>query len=304
MFQLYQLIVHAAAVILMPLMYGAFCGGIFVRFLMYVTAKRQAWFALAFEKRVRRLLDSDDNKKQDSYYVMVKRLLELTYYESFVMKARIKLSRPGTVLSFTDRIFQFQTGCAQLVRDTLRQVQNLRGEGDEAPELTGITKNLFRNNQWFKKVIGLFSSEMFNEILLVLPGLFIIGGIFGTFLGIMQNLPELSGMDLADVEGSKKIMDKFLLAMSYAMIKSIIGIILSVSMTIMNGMLNVENIDDGTVNRFENCLTLIWHASRGRGAAGEHSTFDEHKDPIAALAEQSVAKELKGSRKARHEGAA
>lgn len=290
--QFYQWLVHLSAYVLMPTMYGAFFGGIIIKVLIYMTTRREEWFAKEFEKRVHRFIDSEAGRKEHSFFLTVKRLLERTYYESFEVRAIMKRRKPDAVLSFTDRVFMVQTGCAQLVRDTLRQVQNMKHTGGNSPKFLDTSKAVFEGNPWFKNVVGLFPAAVFNEILGVMPGLFIIGGIFGTFLGIMQNLPELSGMDLADVQGSKKIMDAFLLAMSYAMVKSIIGIILSVSMTIMNGVLNVENTYVATVNKFENCLQLLWNASTHNKLPGEVPSFDEHKDPIDALAEQTVEREL------------
>ena len=64
-----------------------------------------------------------------------------------------------------------------------------------------MTKNVFDNNPNFKKVMGVFPVQASHDVLNILPGIFIIGGIFGTFLGIMAALPELANMELSDVEG-------------------------------------------------------------------------------------------------------
>jgi hypothetical protein len=63
----------------------------------------------------------------------------------------------------------------------------------------------------------------------LLPGLFVIGGILGTFFGIVNGLPKLAEMKLDDITTTKNIMDNFLTEISGAMISSITGIIFSVA---------------------------------------------------------------------------
>ena len=63
---------------------------------------------------------------------------------------------------------------------------------------------MFENNPCFRKVFGYIPISVSNDFLAVLPGLFIVGGIFGTFLGIMKALPELGGMEVSDAKRPKR----------------------------------------------------------------------------------------------------
>ena len=197
---------------------------------------------------------------------------------------------PDHLSNLSDRMFLIQHGSARLVKDTLKQIRNLR-YGSEQPRFVDISKNVFENNPCFNKVFGVFPTSGFNEFLNMLPGLFIVGGIFGTFLGIMKALPDLSGMDLSDVVGTKATMDAFLLKVSFAMSTSIVGIICSVIQSVLNSSLSPERAFIMCVNKFESTLVSIWQVCVNNERPENLQEFDEHKDSLEALAAEAVDKE-------------
>jgi hypothetical protein len=276
--------------ILMPLMILMLTGGLVGRALIYFTISRESWFSDQLEKRANARFDADDIAPDASFYVTMKRLLEKNYYELFVVRSIMKRRRPDSVATLSDRLFLIQHGCARLVKSTLRQIRFLKYEG-QPPRFLDISKNVFETNQCFNKIFGVVPTNLVNDVLNILPGLFIIGGIFGTFLGIMKGLPSLGGMDLADVEGSKKIMDEFLLKAAYAMGSSILGMVCSVVMTVANTALAPEKIFITAVNRFEAVLSSVWMRCTHNQVPANLSDFDEHKDSLEALAEQAVEQE-------------
>lgn len=286
-----------ASDLLIPVLVFAFLLGCVLRALIWWTIRREAWFSVEFDKRVRKFLDSEGRAgEHPSFYVNLKRLLEKTYYELFEMRAIMKRRNPDIVASFFDRIFLIQNGTAWLVRDTLSQVKYLKHDKGH-PKFLEVSKTVFRNNPCFTKVFGVIPGAKFNDLLNILPGLFIIGGIFGTFLGIMKALPELSGMDLNDIEGTKLVMDTFLLKISFSMSTSIVGIILSVAMSLFNTLLSPEKVFLATVERYENSLDNLWNQSSTNDLPAAEEQFDEHRDPLEALAEQALQREIEASRK-------
>jgi hypothetical protein len=236
-------------------------------------------------------MDSRDEKSEQSFYIACKRLLEITYYEVFEVRAILKRRNPDAIMTVADRVFLVQPGSAKLVTDTLRQIKYLK-HGNERPKFLEISNTIFRNNQCFNKVFGIIPVSVFNDFLNIVPGLFIVGGIFGTFLGIMKALPELGGMNLSDVEGSKLIMDGFLLKISFSMSTSIIGIILSVAMTFCNTFFSCEKVYMETVERMSNELDTLWNISSSNKLPLDVDSFQADRDPIEILAEDLIAKEL------------
>lgn len=284
-------IINFSNELLMPMMVLTFFTAVTLRVLIHYTVKREEWFAKAFQKRVYEYLLKNQGKKHTSFYVTTKHLLEKTYYELFVMRAILKRRNPDVIMDKSDRIFLVQQGAARLVKDTLKHIQFFRYD-IHRPRTMDITVQIFEKNPQFNKVLGYVPIGTSNEILNILPGIFIVGGIFGTFLGIMAALPELGGMDLSDIEKTKQVMDHFLVKMAYSMITSILGIILNVSMTFLNAFLNPNKTFVDAVERFDNSLDTLWNCCSDNKLPAEIPNFDEHRDPIEALAEAAVNKEV------------
>lgn len=276
---------------LIPFMLFLFVFAIIVRILIYFVISREEWFAGEFYKRVYKYVEEHTKDSNQSFYIMTKRILEKTYYELFEVRAIMKRRKLDAITPFTDRAFLIQHGSARVVFDTLTQIRYLKHDR-EHPKLLNISKIVYENNPSFKRIFGIFPTSTFNDLLNILPGIFIIGGIFGTFLGIMKALPELGGMDLSDVEGSKAIMDDFLLKISFSMTTSIIGILLSVLLNLFNTLASPEKTFLSLVNKFANSLDILWNISDNNDIPENTKKFDEHRDPIEALAEQAVMKEL------------
>jgi len=280
------------AVYLLPTMIFVFLSATVLRFLVHYTVTRELWFTKEFYKRIHNHLDNkEDTDESHSFYASMKKNLEKTYYELFVVRAYMKRRNPDYVIDMTDRLFLIQEGCARLVKETLRQVKHLRYQ-KERPRFIEITKNVFDNNVCFKKMMGIIPVQATHDVLNILPGIFIVSGIFGTFLGIMAALPQLGEMKLEDVEGAKIIMDNFLTSIAFAMSTSIIGIIISVCMTFLNTLLDPEKVFLKTVNKYENTMELLWDSCENNALPEDIPGFDEHRDPIQALAEDAVENQI------------
>lgn len=246
---------------LMPLMLTVFVVGVILRLTLYYTIRREDWFTAEFAKRVSKYLDDQMEKSSlVSFYNVSQHLLTKTYYEVFEIRLIMKRRKPDMIMTLTDRIFMVEQGCARLVKDSLSQLKHLKFGGPH-PKFLEISKSVFHKNGSFNKVFGVVSSTLVNDVLAILPGLFIIAGILGTFLGIMKALPELGAMDISNVEASQKVMDTFLLKMSFSMSTSILGIILSAVTSVLNTVFSAEKVFVNAVERFENNLDLLWNHS-------------------------------------------
>lgn len=277
---------------LIPGMLLCFIFAVVLRGLVHFTVSREFWFAKEFYKRVHTHLDERDMAETNkSFYLSMKYNLEKTYYELFVVRAYMKRRNPDVVMDITDRFFLIQEGSARLVKETLRQVKHLRYQ-KERPRFVEMAKNVFDNNVCFKNIMGFIPVQATHDTLNILPGIFIICGIFGTFLGIMGALPELGNMKLEDPEQAKVIMDNFLTSIAFSMSTSIIGIIISVGMTFLNTVLDPEKMFIKTINKYENTMELLWDCCDNNSLPSDIEDFNEFRDPIEALAEESVNAEV------------
>ncbi|MBL7554553.1 MAG: hypothetical protein JNM24_01930 [Bdellovibrionaceae bacterium] len=270
-----------------------FMVGAFLRFMIWYTVKRHEWFAREFEKRVSQYMETQvpGQSTKQSFYVLSKKILERTYYEAFEVRDRMMRRQRDKVMRWSDRIWLVKQGCAWLVKDILKQLKFLKWTND-TPKLLHITRATFHHNPCFNRVFGVFPISGLNDIVSILPGLFVVAGILGTFIGIAKGLPELGNMNLADADATKNVMDRFLFEISFAMKSSIFGIAFSLALNMVNTTFSPDRVFVSMVDRFESSLDLIWYRSDNNDYPSNEKPFDEHKDPQEALAEESINLEI------------
>ena len=275
------------------IMAAVFAFGAFSRLIMWYTTKRQEWFSREFEKRVSRFIHSEKPGpvKDVSFYVLSKRMLERTYYEIFALRDRLKRRKNDKIMSVNDRLFLVKPGCAWLVKDILNQIKFLKWT-EETPKMLNITRATFLQNPCFNRAFEIMPIAVLNDFVSVLPGLFVIAGILGTFIGIAGGLQELGGMNLQDLDASKNIMDRFLQEIAFAMKSSITGIVFSLALHIINVTFSPERLYVSIVDRFESSLDLLWYRADNNNYPADKPEFDEHRDPVDALAADAVSAEV------------
>jgi len=286
-------------------MAAVFATAVFLRWAIYYTVRRHEWFARQFELRVYRFIDSDANKTLEgaSFFVLAKKLFEKTYYEAFAMRDRKAADRLDNVMSTQDRIFLVKQGCAWMVKDILKQLRYLKWS-KETPKLSHITRATLQHNPVFNKLFGVIPMAALNDMITILPGLFVVAGILGTFLGIKGGLVQLGGMDMSDVEGTKAIMDGFLHEIAFAMASSVFGIAFSLTLHVYNTSFSPDRVYVSLVDRFEAAMDLLWYRSDNNVVPDDIGKFDENRDPVEALAEEALNLEIAKAKKPTHADAA
>jgi hypothetical protein len=280
------------------IMLGVFAIGLFVRAMIWYTVKRHEWFARQFELRVSRFIENEKPGQTAgvSFYVLTKRLLERTYYETFAVRDRLKRRNGDRMMSASDRMFLVKPGAAWMVKDILNQLKFLKWTED-TPKLQQITRSTLHQNPCFNRLLGVIPMGGMNDLVAILPGLFVIAGILGTFIGIAGGLQELGGMNIQDLENTRNTMDRFLQEISFAMKTSITGIVFSLAMHVVNTILSPDRIYVSMVDRFESSFDLLWYRSDNNYFPQNEREFDEHRDPVDALAEDAVNVEVQRLRK-------
>lgn len=264
-----------------------------LRWAIYYTVRRHEWFAKQFEARVHKYLDTEEAKssKNVSFYILSKKILEKTFFETFAIRDRNHNGDKDHLMTMNDRVFLVKQGCAWMVKDILKQVKYLKWS-KETPKLQTITKATLHHNPSFNKVFGIFPMGAINDLVSILPGLFVVAGILGTFLGIKGGLVQLGSLDIADIEGSKNVMDSFLHEIGFAMASSIVGITFSLLLHISNTIMSPDRVYSSLVDRFESALDLVWYRSENNEVPENIAQFNENRDPSEALAEEALALEF------------
>ena len=269
-FEVVNLLVSYATDYLMPFLLIVFLIAVTARLLISVIIRRQKLFVQEFSKRVYQDLWNHPDTK-GSFYNVVKRFLARTYFESFELRAKYKRRNKDHIMTIGDRAFLIQDGIIMLIDDFLKHIRYLHKDDSQAPNFHEISNNVFSSNPVFNKIFGVFSISRTNEILNILPGIFIVAGIFGTFLGIMRALPELTGMDITDAVASKAVIDSFLIKISFALTTSILGIILSISMSFLNTIFSPESTYIEVIDSFKSATDILWNKC-------DENNCDSHPD--------------------------
>lgn len=248
---------------LIPVMCVSFVLGIWAKYSLYFLKKSQVTLAKQIEKKIymylieKEKVDAEVEMSKQDYSSLINRLMNIAHDELYEMKIAKMRRKLDYVTTVTDRAFLLIEGSRRLIKDVAMQVKYYDQRHDQ-PDFEHVTNYACRTNPAYNRLFGLFTNNSLNSILHLLPGLFVIGGIFGTFVGIMQGLPELTNMNLADPEMTKKTMDAFLTNIAYSMNTSLVGIILCVCMNIFNSLFDSDDMEEEFSEKIKSCLVFTW----------------------------------------------
>ena len=283
-----NLVVAYATDYLMPLLLFAFVLAVIMRLLITVTIHRQKRFVKEFCKRVHQDIAANP-EPHGSFYTHVKRALTRTYFETFELRQRYKRRNEDHIMTVGDRVFLIQDGIIRLIDDFLQHIRYLSKPSGHQPDFHEISNSVFGSNPIFNRVLGIFSMSRTNDVLNILPSIFIVGGIFGTFLGIMKALPELTAMDITNAEASKVVIDNFLIKISFALSTSILGIVLSIIMSFMNTLLSPTNTYVEIVDAFNSATEILWNKSENNDADGRDSSISNRESEAIDAFDLAIA---------------
>lgn len=127
------------------------------------------------------------------------------------------------------------------------------------PNFTELTHRVMSQDPHWTKVMKHFPIDSVSRMLDMLPGLFIVLGVFGTFIGISMALPEIAKIDFDDLAASEQTINAFVLNVTYAMKTSIAGIFLSMILTVMNTLSPIRQTRARVFKKVESALQMLWY---------------------------------------------
>ena len=137
------------------------------------------------------------------------------------------------------------------------------------PDFLELSNRVMSIDPYWNKILQIVPVSTLQRVLSMLPGLYIIGGIFGTFIGITAALPMIAEIDLNNLDASAPILNAFVGNIAYSMNTSIAGIIFSVIMTLLNTIFPLENVrndvEENMASIFENLWIQIHKDKLGHG---------------------------------------
>jgi len=252
---------------LIPFMLLIFALGTVLKMFIYYVSKKLHIISTAVETKVHRHMEGKYEDTQNlNFYSLTKTILDKTFHEHFIMRLSNQRRRFDKTASFLDRIFYIDAGANILFEDTIKQTKFYKKKEDQ-PQFRSMASFAFSANRYFNQLFGVIPLKVINNLLLILPGLFIVGGIFGTFLGIVKGIPALKGMDPSNIDATKITLGVFLDQMAYSMNTSLVGICLSVFFTVINSLFSPKTLEREAFTKFTHCLEFLWRNSHEMAAA-------------------------------------
>lgn len=275
---------------LMPLMVFVFFGALLARLVVYILIKSENRFTLEFEKRVYLHRDRKYPETQKlEFHQCVELLLSKACNETYVLPATKRSRKGDAALSLANRMFMIQDGAYRLSKSTVENLQFCTK--GSTPNFDIVVTQAFTSNLYFNKIFGIIPVDLVDETLAILPGLLVVAGIFGTFVGIMQGLPVLRNIDVTNTAATSKILNEFLTSMAYSVGTSVVGVFLSVILTMVNTWTAWDNLCSGLVERFRNSLMFLWMEREASGAlAADPAELDAAApSPLSDFSEHTVS---------------
>lgn len=259
-------IIQFSGTVLLPAMCVLFVVGSAIRWIVFLISHSQLFLAVEFEKRVHKFLSEKSFGQNASFNQIVKQILETTQHETFELRRKHHRRRFDRIRILVDGILHIEDGVAQLIKDAVTQVSGLRKTGG-TPRFVDVAKYVFSTNPVFSKVLGLLPLGTCNDLVNILPGLLVVAGMFGTFTGVIHALPQLTSMDITNLGATRLAMDQFVVSMTNSMGISILGIVLSVGLTLLNSALAPDGDYVRAIDKFASSLEFLWvEAAHNEGA--------------------------------------
>ena len=128
------------------------------------------------------------------------------------------------------------------------------------PNFREVTARILGSDRKWTTILGFIPVETLQRFLSTMPGLFIVGGIFGTFIGITAALPMISTIDLSNLAEASPILNRFVANIAYSMQTSIAGIVFSVMLTLLNTIYPIGIIRNEVKGMLNRTLELVWNS--------------------------------------------
>ena len=248
---------------LIEFMGGVLALGLLFRWISYRSSKKDDMYYSTFSRELEQNI-SDDKDKQHQLGDTKKYLSNiLSRSTSRLPKRSLRNSnvpsqktKPGNeIISLKD----FVGGKHGLI-SSIESESNIFINKTQ-PNFTELADRIMKQDKHWTTLLGHIPIEGVSRMIDILPGLFIVLGVFGTFIGISMALPEIARIDFNNLEASGIILSNFVTSVTYAMKTSIAGIFFSLILTILNTLFPIKSRRYSTFKKVETSLQTLWGLS-------------------------------------------
>lgn len=267
---------------LIETMSAVFIIALILRFMAYRANKKDQLYYSTFTREIEKRVERDDIGKieLDDIEVYIEGLLEdvsksLPSRGVRVMKTNKEASPGRKIMS----VREYAGGSQSLVHSLKSETNAFKAK--QKPNFDQLTHRVMSKDAHWMKLHNVLPIEGVIRVIDVLPGIFIVIGIFGTFVGITNALPRIANIDFNNISGSSSVLSIFVKDVSFAMETSIAGIAFSLIVSFLNTLFPINTIRNAISTELENCLEYLWYFVHG--GRSERQQVDAFSDMIVLL---------------------
>ena len=230
-----------------------------LRWLAYVSSKRNDAYFSTLAREVAVNIEKDKEEKVRVHSVD-------TYLNQFLARLSDKL--PNRSLRFKKDQPHVSGKRLVSIDGYLSGRENfvnlLKGESgvfhcETPPNFSELSHRILGQDPHWSTMLRRIPVEGVSRLIDIMPGLFVVFGVFGTFVGISMALPEIAKIDFANIEGSGQTLFNFVKSTAFSMEASIAGIFFSIVMTVMNALFPIKDMRHRIHKKVETSLQTLWY---------------------------------------------
>lgn len=240
-------------------MAGLLVVALFARFQAYRISKRDRIYFFTLTREIVLMIEKEKEQKisienVDNYISdLMGRISKKIPNRTLRMETREKAEKKETLISLQDYV----GGKSGFLNNI--QTESSIFHCQTPPNFSELTHRLLAQDEKWNKLIGPIPLEGVSRLIDILPGLFIVFGVFGTFVGISMALPEIANIDFNNLETSGSTLTKFVLNTTFAMKTSIAGIFFSVILTMLNTFSPIKDVRGRIFKQVETTMQALWY---------------------------------------------
>ncbi len=244
---------------LIEVMAGLLVVALFARFQAYRISKRDRIYFFTLTREIVLMIEKEKEQKisienVDNYISdLMGRISKKIPNRTLRMETREKAEKKETLISLQDYV----GGKSGFLNNI--QTESSIFHCQTPPNFSELTHRLLAQDEKWNKLIGPIPLEGVSRLIDILPGLFIVFGVFGTFVGISMALPEIANIDFNNLETSGSTLTKFVLNTTFAMKTSIAGIFFSVILTMLNTFSPIKDVRGRIFKQVETTMQALWY---------------------------------------------
>ena len=273
-----DLLLYFATEYLIETMFGVFLIALGMRFMAYRSNKKDQLYYSTFTREIEKRVERDDIAKAeiDDVEEYVEGLLDEVGGNLPSRGLRVIKSKKEEDDSKRKIVsVREYTGGSQSLIHSLKGETNAF-KSKQKPNFQQLAHRVMSKDRHWVKLYGMLKTDSVIRIIDVLPGIFIIVGIFGTFVGITNALPRIADIDFNNISNSSSVLSVFVKDVSFAMRTSIAGIAFSLVVSLLNTLYPITTIRDTIAGEVEDCLEFLWYfVHGGRSERQQAEAFSE-----------------------------